>query len=101
MPSRYMARIGELDLPDRLFPAVPRWATQCGVALLCVGAAGLLRFGINVVAPGAAVFALVYPKVSLQQRLEVANASGRGDQLTIEYLKVFLKAKPVSAGGVQ
>ncbi|QDD67256.1 tetratricopeptide repeat protein [Herbaspirillum seropedicae] len=40
------------------------------------------------------VFALVYPKVSLQQRLEVANASGRGDQLTIEYLKVFLKAKP-------
>lgn len=40
------------------------------------------------------MFALVYPKVSLQQRLEVANASGHGDQLTIEYLKVFLKAKP-------
>lgn len=65
MPSRYMARIGELDLPDRLFPAIPRWATQCGVALLCVGAAGLLRFGINAVAPGAAVFALVYPAMMI------------------------------------
>ncbi|MBV8625660.1 MAG: tetratricopeptide repeat protein [Herbaspirillum sp.] len=43
------------------------------------------------------VFALVYPKVSLQQRLEVANASGRPDQLTVEYLKVFLKAQPGNA----
>lgn len=43
------------------------------------------------------MFALVYPKVSLQQRLEVANASGRADQLTVEYLKVFLKAQPGNA----
>ncbi|KAF1041246.1 MAG: hypothetical protein GAK35_03442 [Herbaspirillum frisingense] len=43
------------------------------------------------------MFALVYPKVSLQQRLEVANASGRADQLTVEYLKVFLKAQPDNA----
>ncbi|WP_243397893.1 tetratricopeptide repeat protein [Herbaspirillum robiniae] len=43
------------------------------------------------------VFALVYPKVSLQQRLEVANASGRADQLTVEYLKVFLRAQPGNA----
>lgn len=43
------------------------------------------------------MFALVYPKVSLQQRLEVANASGRTDQLTVEYLKVFLKAQPGNA----
>lgn len=65
MPSRYMARIGELDLPDRLYPAVPRWMTQCGVALLSVGAAGLLRLGINALAPGAAVFALVYPAIMI------------------------------------
>lgn len=43
------------------------------------------------------MFALVYPKVSLQQRLEVANASGQTDQLSIEYLKVFLKAQPGNA----
>lgn len=65
MPSPYMARIGELDLPDRLYPAIPRWATQCGVALLCVGAAGLIRLGINALAPGAAVFALVFPAIMI------------------------------------
>ncbi|MFY0099758.1 hypothetical protein ABTQ08_20045, partial [Acinetobacter baumannii] len=43
------------------------------------------------------VLALVYPKVSLQQRLEVANASGKSDQLTVEYIKVFLKAQPANA----
>ena len=65
MPSPYMARIGERDLPDRLYPAVPRWVTQCGVAVLCVGAAGLIRLGINILAPGAAVFALVFPAIML------------------------------------
>ena len=65
MPSSTMARIGELDLPDRLHPAVPRWATQVGVALLCVGAAGVLRLTINLFAPGAAVFALVYPAIMI------------------------------------
>ena len=65
MPSSTMARIGELDLPDRLHPAVPRWATQVGVALLCVGAAGVLRLTINLFAPGAAVFALVFPAIMI------------------------------------
>jgi len=65
MPSSTMARIGELDLPDRLHPAVPRWATQLGVALLCVGAAGVLRLTINLVAPGAAVFALLFPAIMI------------------------------------
>ena len=63
MPTWRMARIGELDLPDRLSPAVPRWATQIGVALLTIGLAGVLRTLINLVAPGAAVFALVYPAI--------------------------------------
>ena len=43
------------------------------------------------------MLALVYPKVSLQQRLEVANASGKSDQLKVEYIKVFLKAQPANA----
>lgn len=43
------------------------------------------------------MLALVYPKVSLQQRLEVANASGKSDLLTVEYIKVFLKAQPGNA----
>lgn len=65
MPSSTMARIGELDLPDRLHPAIPRWVTQVGVALLCVGAAGVLRLTINLFAPGAAVFALVFPAIMI------------------------------------
>ncbi|MGN6819980.1 MAG: sensor histidine kinase [Sphingomonas sp.] len=65
MPIPAMARIGELDLPDRLHPAIPRWATQLGVALLCVGAAGVLRLAINLVAPGAAVFALLFPAIMI------------------------------------
>lgn len=37
---------------------------------------------------------LVYPRASLEQRLFASNGNGRPDQLTIEYLKVFLKAQP-------
>lgn len=43
------------------------------------------------------VLVLVFPRLSLQQRLQVANASGRADQLTVEYLKVFLKTQPDNA----
>ena len=65
MPSVVVARIGELDLPDRLYPALPRWLTQVGVALLCVGAGGLLRVAINIVAPGSAVFVLLFPVIMI------------------------------------
>ena len=63
MPSVAVARIGELDLPDRLYPALPRWLTQVGTALLCVGGGGLLRVLINMVAPGSAVFVLLLPMI--------------------------------------
>jgi two-component sensor histidine kinase len=63
MPGSVMARIGELDLPDRLAPAIPRWVTQVGVALLTISVGAMLRYLINLVAPGAAVFALVYPAI--------------------------------------
>lgn len=63
MPNVVVARIGELDLPDRLYPAVPRWLTQVAAALLCVGAGGLLRILINLIAPGSAVFVLLLPMI--------------------------------------
>ncbi|EJN08996.1 hypothetical protein PMI40_00981 [Herbaspirillum sp. YR522] len=43
------------------------------------------------------VLVLIFPRQTLQQRLQVANASGRADQLTVEYLKVFLKTQPDNA----
>lgn len=63
MPNMTMARIGELDLPDRLAPAIPRAVTQIGVALLCMAAIEVSRFAINAIAPGSAVFALAFPAI--------------------------------------
>ncbi|MBS0478823.1 MAG: sensor histidine kinase [Proteobacteria bacterium] len=65
MPNIVMARLGELDLPDRLAPTVPRWATQLGVALLCAAGIEITRGLVNVAAPGSAVFALVFPAIML------------------------------------
>jgi len=58
-----MARIGELDLPDRLAPALPRWTTQLGVALLCWAAVEIIRSLITAIMPGTAIFALVFPAI--------------------------------------
>ena len=65
MPNTVMARLGELDLPDRLAPTVPRWATQLGVALLCAAGIEITRAAVNSIAPGSAVFALVFPAIML------------------------------------
>lgn len=65
MPGERMARLGELDLPDRLAPTIPRWVTQLGVALLCAAAIEISRGLINLVAPGSAVFALIFPAIMI------------------------------------
>ena len=58
-----MGRIGELDLPARLRPYAPAWVTQIAFALMCIGAAVVLRAGVDSVAPSAGPFALIYPSV--------------------------------------
>ena len=58
-----MGRLAELDLPDRLAPAVPRWLTQLGFALLCSASAEGARIVVNLIAPGSAVFALIFPAI--------------------------------------
>ena len=65
MSNLVMARLGELDLPDRLSPTVPRWVTQLAVALLCAAGIELTRAAVNAVAPGSAVFALVFPAIMM------------------------------------
>lgn len=57
----HMGQIAELDLPDRLAPAVPRWATSMAVGLLATACAGLVRFVMDTIVPGAAVFPLIFP----------------------------------------
>ncbi|MBN8808143.1 MAG: sensor histidine kinase [Sphingomonas sp.] len=60
-----MARLGELDLPDRLAPTVPRWVTQLALALLCSAGVEISRSVVNMLAPGSAIFALVFPAIMM------------------------------------
>lgn len=64
--DRDMSRLGELDLPDRLAPAVPRWATMVVAGVLCAA----LEIGVRavldtIVGEGGAPFALIYPAAIL------------------------------------
>lgn len=56
-----MGQLAELDLPDRLAPGVPRWVTSIGVGLLATACAGLIRFVMDTIVPGAAIFPLIFP----------------------------------------
>lgn len=92
-----MTRIGELDLPDRLSPAVPRWATQVAVALLCAGLGGLLRLAINLIAPGSAVFALVFPMIMVATLFARWQSGAIAAVISIVYAYYFIYvASPTS-----
>lgn len=58
-----MGRIGELDLPERLAPYAPAWATQLLFALLCTGTAMFVRMLLDGLFTTAGPFALIYPAV--------------------------------------
>ena len=57
--------LGELDIPARLSPGLPRWAAELLCALACVMMAGVLRFIINLAIPFAAPFVSIYPATLL------------------------------------
>jgi two-component sensor histidine kinase len=59
--SSSMGRLGELDLRDRLAPTLPRWFTAMAVGLLATACAAIVRFVLDTVVPGAAVFPLLFP----------------------------------------
>ncbi|MBZ6379308.1 hypothetical protein B5C34_08445 [Pacificimonas flava] len=56
-------RLGELDLPDRFAPAIPRPVTMIGVALACTILAFAARWLVDQVLPAAGPFALTVPFV--------------------------------------
>ncbi len=60
-----MARLGELDLCDRMAPTIPIWVTQLAVGLISAGAMRIVRSGFDLVAGGAAPFALIYPAIMI------------------------------------
>src|SRR4051812_10236486 len=56
-----MGRLGELDLAERFAPTIPRWVTAISVGLIATATAGVIRFMLDTVVSGAAVFPLVFP----------------------------------------
>lgn len=60
-----MARIVEFDLLDALAPSVPPWITGPAIGVLAAALTALTRLAIDLVAPGGAPFALVYPAIML------------------------------------
>ncbi|MGH6614195.1 sensor histidine kinase [Sphingomonas sp.] len=85
-----MARIGELDLCDRLSPTIPIWVTQVVVGLVTSGAARLLRIGFDIVAGGAAPFALIYPAIMLATLFARALAGIVAATVMILYIWYYL-----------
>lgn len=60
MPHRVVSHLGEFDVRERLAP-LPAWLSQVAFAIFCLGMEVLLRLAINLFAPGAAPFAVIYP----------------------------------------
>jgi two-component sensor histidine kinase len=95
-------RIAELDLPDRLAPYAPRWATQLAFAILCTAAAISLRLVIDIFAPAAGPFALIYPAVliaTLFGRWQAGALTGAATLLHVWYFMLppagsFALARP-------
>lgn len=60
-----MRGMGDLNLPERLAPVLPRWATEIAVAGVCAVAAGVLRLVVDLFAPLNAPFVFVFPAALL------------------------------------
>ena len=54
-------RLSELDIPQLLAPAVPRWASELATAVVFVGVASVVRAGIDLLVPGVVPFILLFP----------------------------------------
>jgi len=85
-----MTRVSDFDLCERLAPTLPIWMTQVGVGLVCAGAAWLVRLFFDLVAGGAAPFALVYPAIMLATLFGRAFAGSVAASVMIAYTWYYL-----------
>jgi two-component sensor histidine kinase len=85
-----MTHIGDFDLCERLAPAIPMRVTQIIVGLLCVGAAWVVRAIFDIIAGGAAPFALIYPAIMLATLFARAFAGGITAMIMILYIWYYL-----------
>lgn len=91
-----MRRMGEIDLPDRLAPGVPVWVTQVVVGILCALGGGVIRLLFDLVAPGTAPFALVFPALIMATLFARWPAGVLTAIISIRYASRFVLVK----GGV-
>ncbi|MDB5703301.1 MAG: hypothetical protein JWN66_417 [Sphingomonas bacterium] len=85
-----MTRIGDFDLCERLAPTIPIWVTQIGVGLMTVVAVRILRILFDIVAGGAAPFALIYPAIMVATLFARAFAGTVAATIMIVYIWYFL-----------
>lgn len=85
-----MRRITELDLPNRLAPAVPILVTQIAFGLLCAATTFVVRTLLDVVAPGSAPFALMYPAITLATLFGRWQAGATTAIISLAYILRFL-----------
>jgi two-component sensor histidine kinase len=85
-----MSRIGAFDLCERLSPAIPVWVTQLGVTFLIVVGARIVRLIFDVIAGGAAPFALIFPAIMLATLFARALAGALTATIMIVYIWYFL-----------
>ncbi len=81
-----MTRFGEFDLPDRLAPGIPPALTSIAFALLCCGLIFGLRMMIDLLAPGGAPFALLFPAAVLATLLARWLAGVVASTISIVYI---------------
>jgi two-component sensor histidine kinase len=79
-----MRGMGEIDLPARLAPAVPNWATVVACATASVALAACLRLAVDLVVPHSAPFVFVYPSALLATLL----AGWRSGLLALAFLEL-------------
>ncbi|MEP7007342.1 MAG: sensor histidine kinase [Sphingomonas bacterium] len=85
-----MTNIGDFDLCERLSPALPIRVTQVIVGLLCVTAAWVVRMIFDIIAGGAAPFALIYPAIMLATLFARAFAGAVTAMIMILYIWYYL-----------
>ena len=85
-----MARIVEFDLLDALAPRVPLWISGPLVGVGCAVLTAMLRQTIDLIAPGGAPFALIFPAIMLSTLVARWQAGAITATLTITAAWYFL-----------
>jgi two-component sensor histidine kinase len=92
-------RIAHLDIPGRLSGVAPHWAAKSACALLGIGLAVVLRALTNLVAPGVAPYAFVYPAALLATLLGGWQAGAGTLAISALLAWMFVVPKAALSGG--